>query len=121
MGKKIKIMLWLLLIVGILYSVTATYIRIIKKGDYIVRYNVPCDPSSEICFSQKTCDDSGNNCETTYYSSIQRIESNLAHICGSDISNCALANKCAEGETGCSVKICNPSKDTCANTQTNNN
>jgi hypothetical protein len=123
MRKKIKIVLWLLLIVGILYSVIATYVRIVEKGDYIVRYNIPCDPSSQECFSQQTCDDSGNNCETTYYSSMQRIESNLAHVCGSDsdISTCVLASKCMQGEAGCSIKLCDPGKDTCSNSQTNNN
>jgi len=120
MEKILKIMLWLLLISGILYSVIATYIRVIEKGDYIVRYNIPCDPSLGACFSEKTCDDAGNNCTTTYYSSMQRIKSNIARICGSDISTCALANKCAEGETGCSIKICNPDKDTCANTPASN-
>ncbi len=120
MEKILKIMLWLLLISGLLYSVIATHIRVFEKGDYIVRYNIPCDPSLKMCFSEITCDELGNNCETTYYSSMQRTESNLARICGSDISTCALAEKCMEGEASCSIKFCNPTEDTCANTTANN-
>ncbi len=119
MGKILKIILWSLLALGMLYSVVATYIRIVEKGDYLIRYNIPCDPSKQACFSEQTCDDSGNNCETTYYSSMQRIESNLARVCGSDISTCASANECMQGEVGCSVKLCNPNKDTCSSSQTN--
>jgi len=123
MGKILKTMLWLLLISGLLYSIIATYIRIIEKGDYIIRYNISCNPSSQACFSEQQCDESGNNCQTTYYSSMQRIESNLARVCGSDsdISTCVLADKCMEGEAGCSIKLCNPNIDTCANSQKNNN
>ncbi|MEI7765322.1 MAG: hypothetical protein WCI93_01915 [bacterium] len=51
---------------------------------------------------------------------MQRTESNLARICGSDISTCALAEKCMEGEASCSIKFCNPTEDTCANTTANN-
>ena len=120
MEKTLRIMLWLLLIGGLLYSIIATYIRIFEKGDYIVRYNISCNPSSETCFSEDNCDESGNKCETTYYSSMQRIKSNLARVCGADISNCALAEKCTEGEVGCSIKYCNPEKDTCTNAKTNN-
>ncbi len=116
MGKILKILLWLLLIAGILYSIIATYTRIIEKGDYVIRYNIPCDPSTETCFSEQNCDDSGNNCATTYYASMQRMESNLARVCGSDISNCALSEKCMVGETDCFIKFCNPNKETCANT-----
>ncbi len=120
MERILKIVLWLLLISGLLYSVIATHIRIFEKGDYTIRYNIPCDPSSETCFSEKNCDESGGKCETTYYASMQRIKSNLARICGPDISTCALAEKCMEGENDCSIKFCNPSEDTCANATTSN-
>lgn len=118
MEKKIKIMIWLLLISGLLYCVVATHIRVFEKGDYIVRYNIPCDPSLKECFSEKICNESGDNCETNYYSSMQRIKSKLASICGSDISTCPLAETCMDGETDCAITFCNPKTDTCTTNKT---
>ncbi len=114
MEKILKILLWLLLIIGLLYAVIATYVRVYEKGDYLVRYNIPCDPSLEACFSEEICNESGSECETEYYSSIERTKSKLSNMCGSDMSTCAAAETCMEGEDNCAITLCNPDTDICA-------
>jgi len=89
---------------------------LLEKGDYIINITFPVTLLRKRVLANNQCDESGNNVQTTYYSSMQRIESNLARVCGSDsdISTCVLAGQCMEGEAGCSIKLCNPNKDTCA-------
>ncbi len=120
MEEILKKMVWILFIIGILYSIIATYMRVFENGDYVIMYRVPCNPATEICFSEETCDESSNQCETNYYSSIQRTKSNLESICGTDISTCALAEKCMDGEVNCLITFCNPKEETCSDNTTSN-
>lgn len=120
MEEILKKMVWVLFVIGMLYSVSATYIRVFEKGDYIVRYKISCDPSLEKCFSEEICDEAGIKCDTNYYSTMQREKSNLEKICGTDISTCALAEKCMEGEKNCSIKFCNSKEETCSDNTTSN-
>jgi hypothetical protein len=113
MEKILKILLWLLLVCGLGYATVATYVRVFNRGDYLIRYNISCDPSLGPCFSEEVCDESGDKCETNYYSSMQRIRSKLALVCGSDILTCPPAETCMKDEVGCVITFCNPSVDNC--------
>jgi hypothetical protein len=57
---------WGILIAMILYAVTATYIRVFIKMDYLMMNEVSCDPFTESCYvysAEETCEESDDpNC-----------------------------------------------------------
>ncbi len=120
MKETLKKMVWFLLIIGLLYSIVATYIRVFEKGDYVIRYDIPCDPFQSVCFSEKICDESSDECEIIYSSSITRSKAKLEQLCGTDISTCTLAETCTEGEVDCSITFCNAETEDCATAEVKN-
>ncbi len=88
----------------ILLLVSASFYRFIILQDYIVVFEGSCDPLTENCFIG--C----NNDECTdvyYFVKVQRHASELYGVCGTDITDCDLANTCTvKSETSCSVTPC---------------
>jgi hypothetical protein len=52
---------WGILILMIVYAITATYMRVFVKMDYLMMNEVSCDPASESCFvytAEEACEES---------------------------------------------------------------
>jgi len=84
-------------------SASASYYRFMVVGDYIVEYEGECDPATETCFVG--CED--EECqEVYYYSHVQKHAVNAYEQCGPDISECEEANVCLPEDTACSITYC---------------
>ncbi len=85
-----------------------SYYRFMVADDYVVEYEVDCDPATQACFTG--CDD--DECTSTYaYALMQKRAPDIERECGVDITDCEAAQSCLEGDTGCSVSYCDPESD----------
>ncbi len=110
MNKKSKIIFSILGILVVL-SVSATYYRYVILHNYLVETEVSCDPSYESCFVW-TCDPgtegecTSNPEEDTWYYKIAHRNAKNIPLCDPDDVNC-LPFQCAEeNEEGCDEVIC---------------
>lgn len=77
-------------------------------GDYLVSYEVDCNPIQNNCYVG--CDN--EDCtEEYYYAYITRHNNAVEALCGTDITNCADAQSCSTNESKCSISFC--SDETC--------
>ena len=96
------------IILAIFVVAGASYNRFIVERDYFVSYEGACDPSYESCFIG--CED--EDCEVLYYySQVKKYAPDVYRQCGSDITNCAEANRCIPGDKMCSVLYCDAETD----------
>ncbi len=97
----------------------ASYYRFVINRDYIVEYESTCDSTTEACFSK--CED--DTCENKInYLIIRKQANDLYNECGTDITNCEVANKCLISDRDCYVEYCEPKiNDNCESAQTTNN
>jgi hypothetical protein len=109
-SKKNKIF-WTILILLIVGSVFATYLRIFVYKDYMLVKEVSCDPSYESCLvytAEDLCVESEDadcvqNTEAEYYKIIHK---KAAHVADCDPETLAEGESCPElvceeGEEGC--------------------
>lgn len=114
MDKKSKI---LFLIMGVLMlgSITVTYYRYIVKRDYIIQAQAICDPYTEKCFVYVCDPETGEECtgdpveDTSYYKLINRNAKNIP-LCDPNDENCD-ALVCPEGEADCSFTLCDSTEE----------
>lgn len=96
----------LILVPLFILSVAASFARFYLEEDYFVSYNASCDPSVESCFVEcidEACEDK------EYYKIIEKYAPDLKAQCGIDISDCDSAEHCQDGETRCSITLCEAS------------
>ena len=86
----------------ILLVIAASYYRFIVKGDYVVEYQIDCDPAAASCFVG--LDDATQ--ENYYYAKMHKYGPDLAAQCGKDIADCDAANACQPGDRDCAVTYC---------------
>jgi hypothetical protein len=93
--------------IGLLITLTiaASYMRFVVQHDYLVGYQVSCDPARESCFVE--CVDDACE-EKNYYAHLTRSARTLMKLCGEDISNCSAAYECQSSTSDCAVTYCDP-------------
>ncbi len=97
-----KLLLGSLLTLLIL-TISASYYRFVVSLDFLVTYEIDCDPETENCFIG--CED--EECTAEYYfSEIERGAQWLETMCGADITNCEIMNSCTDTEEYCIVTRC---------------
>ena len=77
-----------------------SYNRFMIRHDYLIGYEVVCNPAINSCFV---------NCESgdcIYYKKIIKYAPDLYKECGNDIRNCETANLCLSSNQHCSVTYC---------------
>lgn len=90
--------------------VGASYVRFMVLEDYLVSYEVDCNPVTQSCFIG--CDD--EECTATYpFYIVEKKASELEKQCGVDISNCENARACIPEDSACSVTTCDSSNEDC--------
>ena len=108
MNKKTKI-LYIVTLTFIFFIVVITFYKVFILHDYLISYEVSCDPSVENCFIVECDQETGEGCDVSdsekYYKLVEKKEFN-AIKCPSDDSNCLL---CQKDETDCTITLCDPS------------
>lgn len=103
-NKVLAVFLVLLLVLTALSS----YYKFGVQMDYIVSYEGPCEPETEICFAE--CDD--DECtEEYYFTLIERKAYEIYDLCGSDVSECEEAFECQPDVEYCTISYCDPEED----------
>lgn len=91
------------------FTICVSYVRFLIIHDYIVAYEIECDPLEHTCFigcENEECS------EEYYYAKVQKIAKDIQKQCGKDISNCEYAKRCIRGiDTGCTITFCDPYVD----------
>ncbi len=97
MDKKVKILI-LIFILGIFYTVFATYHRFYILRDYYITAEIECDPQINSCFVWEEDD------EIFYYSLIRKKAKNIP-FCNPHREECEELF-CEEGEKKCRITFC---------------
>ena len=109
MDRKSKI-LSIVLVLMIVWSVWATYDRIVIKHDYLVSIEVPCDPITESCF---VLEEEGE--DTYFYKIVEKSAYNLPE-CDPTDESCLESIVCVFDEVGCTLIYCDVSlNENCSN------
>ena len=97
------------LVLLLVLTIGASYVRFMVLKDYTVAFEGECDPYYETCFIG--CED--DDCTKEYfYSKVERGAQNLEAQCGTDITDCVAAHKCLPQENGnCEIAYCDPIVD----------
>jgi hypothetical protein len=88
-------------------TISASFYRYVVTKDFLVTYEIDCDPAISICYVG--CEDDACT-EEYYYQEIERYAPTLLGLCGADISECDAANTCMINEVQCTLASCNPIK-----------
>lgn len=96
----------------VILFVGASYVRFVLLNDYMVSYEVACNPETDSCFIG--CSD--DECTQQYpYYTVEKYATNVTRECGSTIENCTFATQCVPEDTDtCTMTYCSPETgDTC--------
>lgn len=104
-------MLTLLVAPLLLLLVAGSFYRFVVLKDYLVSYQIDCDPTETTC--HVGCEDDAC-AETYYYAMIEKKARELHEICGDNITDCEDAFECSSSENYCEISYCDPTSDTCA-------
>ena len=105
-----KHLLWLFIIPTIILLSASAYFRFIVQQDYLVLYDVECDPITNSCYIY--CED--DDCEYPYYYSlIERYAYEIYESCGDDLSQCESATQCSD-DVYCEQFFCDTLTDECS-------
>jgi len=94
-------------------TVLTSYYRYVIAQDFMVTYEIDCDPTSTYCYIG--CED--DDCtEEYFYQEVERYAATLLEFCGEDITDCEASYTCMTNEADCYVTSCNAgdSPDECA-------
>lgn len=110
MSKKINY-LYIIIIGVIFFVIFATYRKIFILHNYLISYEVSCDPKIESCFIVKCDQETGEGCNIgeseKYYKLINKMAFNSIK-CAKDDTACL---SCQKEEDDCKETVCNPSTD----------
>ncbi len=96
------------LTVLLLLLMSTSYYRFIVLSDYLVSYEVECDPERSSCFIG--CED--DECTTQYYYFlVERHAAEIRDMCGDSIVDCEPAQNCNNGSGICAITYCDPEID----------
>lgn len=87
----------------LLLLLCASFYRFVLLEDYLVSYEIACDPSTESCFigcEDESCDD------IYYYSIMERQAAEINALCGPNILECEAAQLCQENVEYCDIRYC---------------
>jgi len=90
------------------FTILTSYYRYVVATDFLVSYEIDCDPTVANCYIGCEDDDCS---EEYYYQEIERHASTLLNLCGYDISDCDAAYTCMIGEDDCSLFSCDPTEE----------
>lgn len=96
----------------VLSSIGVAYYRYMVQENFLVKYQTPCDPATEVCFVYE-CDSEADECtgnpeeDTTYYSLMYRLAKNIPACDVNVEGDCDKAYSCPLGEEKCEIIICN--------------
>ncbi len=106
MEKKNKVLFMITILLIIIVSIV-TYYSIFISHNYVITFEVPCDPNLESCFVVGCDSTQSEDCKTNssdYYKLIERKASDVMK-CGSENFECLV---CKESEINCNVILCDP-------------
>ena len=90
----------IILIVFFILAATATVFRFFVQTDFMVTYEIDCNPTVQNCFE-------GGEDEDRYpYAYMTRQANIVEGQCGVDITDCNQAQFCQPGEEACSIEYC---------------
>ena len=96
----------------VLSSIGVAYYRYMVQENFLVKYQTPCDPATEVCFVYE-CDSEADECtgdpeeDTTYYNLMYRLAKNIP-ACDVNVErDCDKAYSCPAGEDKCEMVVCN--------------
>ncbi|MDQ5954224.1 MAG: hypothetical protein QG583_152 [Patescibacteria group bacterium] len=107
MVKKVK-NLYLIILVIICLVVIFTFYKIFILRDYLISYQVACDPNTESCFILECDQEEGEDCnidESEKYFKLVEKKAFNAVKCSSGDVNCLL---CQGNEMDCTTTMCDP-------------
>lgn len=108
MTKKTKT-LYLITLIILLFVVTFTFYKIFILHNYLVSYEVPCDPQIESCFviecDQETEEDCNIDNSEKYYKLVEKKAFNVIK-CPAEDATCLF---CQKDEPGCTTTLCDSS------------
>ena len=102
-AERVAQKLPLILLIALALSAAASFYRFIVLEDYLVRYEVPCDPASQDCFVG--CEDTAC-AEYHFYAEARKQARDLSAACGGDVSECPAAERCVPSDTYCTITYC---------------
>lgn len=108
---------YLLLVTGLALMAGAGilgYHRFFVERDYVVQYELACDPSVTDCFVLECSGSEDTECETWYFSLGEKTASDLYNSCGESIDGCDAAATCLPSDTYCKMTMCDPVTGSCA-------
>ena len=86
-------------------AVISSFYRYVVLQDFLVSYEIDCDPTTSYCFIGCEDDDCS---EEYYYQEIERYAPSLIDLCGQNIDECEEAFTCTQDEVECSLVSCDP-------------
>lgn len=105
-----KYILSVVLIPLCILFVSASYVRFVVTEDYLVSYEISCDPEEQPCYVG--CED--EECTTEYYYSVvEKHATELEKQCGNNIVDCPKAGLCLPEDVSCTISTCDPSIEEC--------
>lgn len=92
--------------------IAGSFYRFVILRDYMVSYEIECDPSLNSCF--KACAD--DSCSSEYYFAIiEKYANNLYKQCGPDVTDCEDSTTCTpEDEDKCTITFCTEEDGICS-------
>lgn len=96
-------LLTIVVLLLLLLLIAGAYVRFMVQHDYLVAYEVDCDPETHSCFVG--CED--NECTETYdYKVIERHAAEIEALCGENVLECDAAQSCQPDVPICTVTYC---------------
>jgi len=90
-------------------AVGAVYVRFYVQQDYVVQYEIDCNPTRHSCFVGCETEDCS---EVYYFAYIYRNAANIKSLCGPDITDCEAAASCSAVERNCRTEYCSIADET---------
>jgi len=107
MGSRHNVFFYII-VLFLLLTAAASYYRFVVLNDYLVSYEIACDPYLSDCFVG--CADAACT-NTYYYSLVTRHAAEVRALCGESITNCPAAAYCPADNTACVLKACDTSSN----------
>ncbi len=100
---KIRHFLLCFIYVLVVITIVSSYYRFVVNRDFLVTYEVACDPLTTSCF--RGCGD--ETCVDTYpYALVERPAYLLTNICPNAQADCLISSTCQPQEQSCHTIFC---------------
>lgn len=95
--------LWYAITLLLVFTLGASYVRFMVQQDYVVSYEVECNPETDSCYVGCANDDCT---EEYYYAVMSRHNNTVQSLCGLDVTDCEAAQTCSVNESRCAIEYC---------------